>query len=364
MTGTTVEVERVVFVADLFRRGIFSPPPPPGKAKIDAIHRLLGWQLEEATGLPVGVVAEIDTERFYGLNDIERSASGWATLCRVTTFEPPALEMLRELFEGSLVVGFELPESLVGAFSALEIPYVDLVMHPVRYLDDIFLAARSGCPQVYERLLEYRLDEGHFRMHAGLFRCRAALTNTQRLEEGSLLFFGQTPVDRSLIGRGRVVALSDFKERFERLCGEHPRVYFKRHPMAKDDANELAYLESIANVERIEENSYALLARDEIEKVCAISSGTLVEARYFGKTVESLLEPIYAFAGEGSDLGYDARKFVSVLGHYFEPRFWSRILSPLVRTQPCAELVSAERPNRLRDAFNLYWAYPRAGASD
>ncbi len=356
------DVERVVFAADFLRRGIFSQPPPVAKSKIGAIHRLLGWQLGEATGLPVEVIADFDGERFYQENGCERSPTGWARLSHVERFAPGARERIRVLFDKSLVVGFELPESVVRTLSELEIPYVDMLMHPVRYLDDIFLALRSGSPAVFERLLEFRLDEGRYRMHAGIFRCRTALSSTTTLADDSLLFLGQTSVDRSLIGGGRLLGLSDFREEFEALCSEHEKVYFKRHPMAKDDARDIDYLQSVANVELIEDNAYELLSRDEITRVGGISSGALYEARYFGKRVEYLLAPTRAFAGEGSDLTYGGEKYVSIFGHYFDPSFWSQVLSPAVPTRRTAELRLSERINRLRDAFNLYWAYPRPGA--
>lgn len=355
-------IERIVFSADLLRETCEKKRPDSStKAKVEGFHRLFCWQLAEASGLQVDVITRFEDEHFFTLNDSEPTIAGWAQLSGRTRYHPESLRLLDRLFGNSLVIGYELPSIIVEMFDALGLTFIDIVIHPVRFLDDLFLAMRTNAPAIYEQLLSYRVAESYYYLNAAMWRANSAVNFGYPLAENSLLFLGQTDVDRSLIGNDKMLGFFDFIERFEAMSRDHSKVYYKRHPMARDNKELLAYLDSRAEVQCIDQNIYLLLGRDELVKVSAISSSALHEARYFGKQVEYLLAPRHSFAGEGSDLCHDRDKYVPVFGHYFNPTFWREVLSPVLPTRACPDVAFADQGNRLRQAFELYWGYPRPG---
>ena len=357
-------IERIVFTADLLRETCKTrnpDRPAKAKAKVEGFHRLLSWQLAQASGLQVDVITRFEDRQIFRLNDCEPTVAGWAQLSERTRYHPDSLNLLERLFGNSLIIGYELPRFLVKMFDDLGFALIDFVIHPVRFLEDLFLAMRTNSPAVYEQLLKYRLSESYYYLNSGLWRAHSTVNFRDPLDDNSLLFLGQTNIDRSLIGKGKILGLFDFIQRFEEMGGDHSRIYYKRHPMVSDDQEVLAYLESRPEVQRIDQNIYLLLGRDELVKVSAISSSALHEARYFGKQVEYLLPPRHTFAGEGFDLCYDRNKYVPIFGNYFNPTFWRDVLRPIVPTRTCPDVSFVDSGNRLRQAFDLYWGYPRPG---
>lgn len=211
-----------------------------------------------------------------------------------------------ELKEESVVIGFEIPTCTLKEFERRSVKYVDIVLHPVRFMDDVLVGVRcSGLTfPTFNRKFVY--DDNVFKIAAGLVKSEYAYTALPYYDGSTVLFVGQTAVDRSLIVDGRVVGLADFREKINDVRARHTRWLFKRHPGCVDDAV-VNFMKDLG-CEIVGDSVYSLLSNDSIAEVCGISSSVLTEATYFGKKVTALHKPWYDSTVYES---VDARDFYS-----------------------------------------------------
>jgi hypothetical protein len=119
----------------------------------------------------------------------------------------------------------------------------------------------------------------------------------------------------------------------------------------------LDYLKTLANVEITQENFYSMCSRPDIKKVVAISSGGLIEAKYFGKETEHLLHPSVNLQ-YGNE--FDKEKYINIYEHFFSFHYWADILSPVIKTKDYPkELGFYGSKNKLRNSrgFRDWWGY-------
>ena len=97
------------------------------------------------------------------------------------------------------------------------------------------------------------------------------------------------------------------------------------------------------------------MSTNEIVAVAALSSGTLIEAEYFGKTIQAISHS-YINYYKGIE-EYKKDDFIILRDEYFSPTFWSEILSPILVTKECRYFNFNNRKNFLRNSLNAWWGY-------
>ena len=110
-------------------------------------------------------------------------------------------------------------------------------------------------------------------------------------------------------------------------------------------------------------NTYELFACDQIKTVTALSSGSLYEAKYFGKEVKYFFQQPFHFAEEydylhcAQNLGIND-VYVSIYRDYFSPHFWADVLAGVLPTDENAFKLPVEQlQNKLRYALNSRWGH-------
>ena len=145
--------EKIVFVGD-FCRPNASMSGNNQTTNILWLWHLLAGQLRDATGLPTSVLLA-DGEEFgfpelYADAQLPVSNDSWA---RLYGLGHPSLDAkVHRACAGALVIGFELSPSIKRALTVVDIPFVDGVIHPVRFMDDIFLAIEASWPEAARSL--------------------------------------------------------------------------------------------------------------------------------------------------------------------------------------------------------------------
>ncbi len=353
------QVKRITISEDITRPspdGVLRPTP-----NLAWFSKLLQYPVSRAVGgFPMGQLeyeglGAPDWRRMYSLSGYSVCEADWARLSGRTSLDAECLEMLDRAFSGSLVLGFELPDLLIRYFLYRGIPYVDTIVHPARFLDDIFLAFRTNVPQAFEALRPYALPEEQIYVQAGIHAATVARMRPLPAPENSCLLLGQTRVDKSLIDGNRVLSLDDFRDELRQLAGEHSRIYFKRHPYAQENPAIVEELQREGILETTAANTYALLCNDNISKVVSISSGALYEAKYFGKKAQYLARPSFQLAGEGSR--FDPWACIGVYDAFYTPRFWADVLSAVCPVDNCPEVHIPPKTSRLRTSLQMYWGY-------
>lgn len=337
---------------------------------IRLFHSLLSPAIQAACpGIPIELCQAFDRDVFYHFFDLEYSEKNWVKIFYAEEIPQKAIDYLRERFAGCLVIMIEAPLVFLKIFDMLGIPCIDLTIHPIRYMDDLLLGFKANSQEIYQKLLKYQVNEFYFSFYAGLLKgtFQRRTSDKDDILPNSALFLGQTPVDRSLLNDKKVVvSVFDYQSELEQLGKDHSVVYFKPHPLVATDDAATEYMKSLDFVKIIApdaRNTYDLFACDQIKTVTALSSGTLYEAKYFGKKVKYFFKQPFHFAEEYDYLHSPQSLsineiYVSIYRDYFSPHFWADVLAGFFPTVENAFKLPVEQlQNKLRYALNSRWGH-------
>lgn len=327
----------------------------------DAVKR----QVDRASGLPVALMtartcpdlnAAIAARRPPHMADAIW-ADGFArlpdTIMRAPWLETSILSRLR----GRFCVGWELPPGIVALLDANAIPWLDLRVHPIRFLDDLLLAARAADPRAQAALAAMAVPEDEVLATAGLREAMCRLIATGTLPPRTLIVVGQRPTDSSQIIDGRFFDAGDHIAAINAICARYAAVVLKPHPLERDHGLLLAAAGAPARVlGAVSDNIYRLLALPEVAAVLTVNSSVAYEAPYFGKTVHALAALPVQVRWRGDATPSSAH--MSIRGEdVLSVDFWRCVLAPHASVTPCDGFRLAPKPNRLRIALDSFWGF-------
>ncbi|EEZ4370081.1 HAD-IA family hydrolase, partial [Escherichia coli] len=257
-----------------------------------------------------------------------------------------------------LVIGYELSEQTRSILTRANIKYVDIWLHPVRFLDDVLFGFSSNDRNVFKKLGDFYYPTETYWLYADRLRISAfkgwkRIIDNIKIKPNSALFIGQTLEDKAVSKNGKMLNLLDFKKEFEQLGIEYGKVYYSRHPFLKnEDKHIIDYVESCGFASVINEPTYYLLSHPNISKVVTISSSVATEAKYFDKQIEFLYQPIFNESKEFGD-----RNYIPIFQDFMTSHFWSIILSPITETRVCPKIEFLNKKDKIRDMLGFYWGY-------
>lgn len=361
------KIEKIAFIGDILRCHDNNPNQSDKITKV--LHTLFKGQIEDATGIRPELFlgrdsSGFDRERFYslcGLDGVTRE--NWL---RIISGAPSAAakEYLAAAFTGALVLCHEA-DSLVPLLEAAEIPYVDMRLSPIRFLDDVYFAFKSNVLAIAERLHPYIIPERAIHYAANRVashyqaRCEPAQighsVSTCFLPPGSLLLCGQIDVDNSLVRDGRIVGFPTFAEEIDRLIAQYDHVYYKPHPYVLRGGANAQFIRERPAIQMTKHNIYRLLSDDNLACVVALSSGVLREAAYFGRRAHALSHEYTRLARDCDQPATGV--YAPVADDYFSPTFWADILSPVLPTRQCQRFAFQGRADFMRKHLGMWWGY-------
>jgi FMN phosphatase YigB (HAD superfamily) len=254
-----------------------------------------------------------------------------------------------------VIIGYELSEQTRRLLSRVDVPWVDMWLHPIRFLDDVLFGFAASSEAVYNAISTFHISEDVFYLYADRIRIqyyKGVRRPDLPIKPGSALFIGQTLEDKAICDGGRMLNLLDFRGAFERLGSQYGTVYYSRHPFVKSgDEAILKLVQSCGFAKVVDWPAYQMLASGRITKVVSISSSVVHEARYFGIETDFLFKPVFQF---GKQFG---KHYLSIYQEFVSPHFWSQALAPLLPTTQCERVIYLEQKDKLRDMLNFYWSY-------
>lgn len=254
-----------------------------------------------------------------------------------------------------LFIGYELSDQTRALFDRIGLAWIDLWLHPVRFLDDILFGFNASSQEVYEAMSPFHIKEDTFALYANRLRIqnyRGFLRKNYPILDGAALFIGQTVMDKAVCDHGKMLSVLDYKEEFEEAGRRYGHVYYSRHPYVNDTDQEIMeYVRACPFAEVTDIPAYALLASDHIRHVFGISSSILHEAKYFKCEPHFLYKPCFQY---GSQFGKD---YLSVYQEFVSPHFWAQALAPLMPVKPCERVMYLDKKDKLRDMLGFYWSY-------
>jgi FMN phosphatase YigB (HAD superfamily) len=255
----------------------------------------------------------------------------------------------------NLVIGYELSGQTKRLLDRIGVPWIDIWLHPIRFLDDILFGFSASDASVYQAMMPFHIKEDIFYLYADRVRIKYYKGYKRPdlpIKPGSALFIGQTLEDKAVCDGGRMLNLLDFKAAFERAGSQYGTVYYSRHPYVKSgDEAILKYVKSCGFSKVVDWPAYQMLASGRIAKILSISSSVLHEARYFDVETEFLFKPVIRYGTQHGD------EHLSVYQEFVSPHFWAQALAPLMPTRNCERVMYLEQKDKLRDMLNFYWSY-------
>lgn len=378
--------ERIVITGDLMR------PFPSSNGWVSATSKNIRWLRHvlnpalQATGLPISMLAwdermQRHEGRFFdapvvasrmrqGLSgkaeDPAASLQAWASWTERIPVHSSFIEALSGAVEGALVIGYEMPPAMIDALQTLGRPFVDVVLHPVRFMPDLVFALRSNVPQWHEIFLQHRLPESAIAQQAALIAAKAAwMPPPEPLTPGCALVLGQVGIDRAVVSGGRFVSLADHLPALHTLCVEQSQVLFKPHPYGVGQDRSAQAVLAFPAIQTTQSNFYHLVTQPQIEVVVALNSSGLHEARYFGKQVCSLIAPLHDFDAMRPPSEVSPGDPVAQTQDWLSAGFWAELVSRAAqatasnptRFAPDTQTVLPQIPNLLRRSMNADWGY-------
>lgn len=297
-----------------------------------------------------------DVDLFFGLNGLDVSVDSWARLYGAREVSTEAKSYFHSFFAHKFVVGFELPRLFIRLLEEAGCNYIDFIIHPIRFLDDVFFGVRTNNDKVRDLLHHASIPEERFHVQAGLHKATLSRLPSMAIKDNACLLVGQTAADRSLISCGRIVALDNFEEEIVYRFKHYEKIYFKPHPYASDAYEDFKFLSRFGEVELIEDNIYRLLADERFGEVVSISSSVGIESPYFGRLSSFFLgEPARLHNGFSCKL--EPECYFPVYDAFFDPSFWQKAFAPFCRVSDCPSVQLPRKTSRLRTSFQNHWGY-------
>lgn len=351
-------VQGVTVLCDFIRPDRDGRPGESDRSAVwlfDAIKRQAG----KASDLPVHLFTARQCPALHSWVEARRPpdqadafwAANYANLAVDTALEPI---LLRPLL-GQFVVGHEMPPYLLGILADHDIPYLDIRVHPVRFLDDLLFAVRASHDQTRASLSQRAVSEEIVLATAGLLEAQCRYTADCRLPPGTLLVIGQRTMDSSQIVDGRFFDALQQLPRIQRILAEYSGILLKQHPYGGAHSLLLAAAAAPNILAATADNIYRLLAQPEISGVLSVNSSSAYEARYFGKQVHTLAPwPIHLVWRDEPE---QPESYMTLDDYLFSVDFWRLALGAHVNVGPLTGARLPPKPNRIRIAHDNFWNF-------
>lgn len=297
-------------------------------------------------------------DKFYGLSNIKDVDFNYY-LYDINKITDESWDYLFKFIDDdTFIIGFELGMDLREKFTQKGINFINFWVHSFKLFDDVAFMINTNNKEIYDKLQKYKIPEIKFKLYTDYWKVNINGNNRfddSVLQDNSVVFIGQTFKDSSVRKNGQYLNILNYKDKLYNLSKTYDVIYYVPHPCVPNIKEVDEYINATSYIQKLENiPTYYLLTSDKIKKVIALSSSVLYEAQYFSKDIEYLFRPLFNIDGE-----FGLNTFTSILNDYFNPYFWSDILSPVMETNQNIEneILFSNSNNNIREAKNLYWGY-------
>ena len=196
----TQSIKKIIITGQMLRGDSFSSR---------WIYNLFAYYIKRTTGLDVYLTVlptsnysadnflPIHIEKIYDAYGIDFKYGNrfespwtdkWAQIYYKKDYNKKAYDYIYSIFKDSLVISYELEECMLLALEYFEIPYIEINLDPIRFLEDIMLCFKTSNKEAYARLLDYRVDEEFLYLSANYTKAFYATMEHEIINEKNVLF--------------------------------------------------------------------------------------------------------------------------------------------------------------------------------
>lgn len=307
-------IERIIFLEDLYRRD--------QKKNITMLYLLMTPIFSE-TNLKLEILTN------------EKPLTMWES-----TLRKDAVSILSDYnLNSACVIAFELNPVDKIYLQEKGIPWINIEIHPIRFLDDLCFSVTSSFQHRFaDKLIQ--------RPYIDLCVNKQKIKNygkTLNLKPNSLLIIAQTKQDKSVYFDNEFKSLLDYIDALRSIAKGYDNIYYRSHPLFINEEVDKMIISEF-NAEYLNSASiYDILCDNSIKGVAGISSSVLHEAAYFNKEVHFLEQRIKHFNDP-----------VFLKDLYDNHELWRAFIPEYKPNDSCSNIYLSD--NMCRDCFG-YWAY-------
>jgi hypothetical protein len=355
---SSTAIQGVTVIGDVLR--------PDGSGRPGGVDRPTVWlfdaikrQVHLACGLPIDVITTHGFPALRAWFDATRSPSSahrhWALSYRELPSTGEPRDILVPRLQGRFCVGYEMPPWLRHLLHSLAVPYIDLRLHPVRFLDDLLFAVRTSDPDTQAALLATAEPESSVIITPGLREAMCHMISEATVPPGTLIVIGQRPLDCSQIIDGEFFDALPRAAEIRAICEGFPAVLLKPHPLEPDHSllEIAAGASNVVGVTR--DNLYRLMSLPQIAAILTVNSSAAYEAPYFNKPVRRLAPLPIGLGWRGALDETDL--YASLNDRVLTVDFWREVLAPFTPVTASDGVLLPPKPNRLRIALDSFWNF-------
>lgn len=252
-------------------------------------------------------------------------------------------------FNFDILIGYELTDLTINLISELGIKYINIWLHPIRYLTDEIFILQTNVSEISNRLSAIQMDKRYFFIAADYIKILLKRDNPllNIVNENSAAIFLQTHLDKTLRKKEGIISIRDFEKDIAHLSNLFKKIYVIEHPLDPENEDSL-YLTSLKNCEKISCNSYQLLCCENLNLVCTISSSIGTEAHFFGKNVIFFNKPVIDI--------FNPLNF-SINYSIYDINLWEYLILGKSFKINNNDFYLAQPKNMVRNVLNQYYAY-------
>ena len=360
--------KRVLIVGDTLRPWQKGDRTVSGAFRnIQWLHHLLKWILDELN-VEVRVLDWssqddtikydfFDVAKYYDLNQCEINLENWIKLANQCVPCDKLWGMLQEYTNDALVVGYEMPPVFVETLTSNHIPFIDIALHPIRFMSDILHSIRTNDAIIHQHLIRCRFSTKQYWKSAALIKSKISrYPTTVNTPPGTTVIIGQVWTDRAISKNdGGFHRLENHLAELKEIVFNSGAVLYKPHPMEKISGQVSDICKIFKSIKMTDINYYHLVSQPTVNRVCGLNSSALYEAKYFGRSAKYLINPQYDLKDDEPAEKIQTGEFVTVGNVWTEDYFWNAIMKsePL----PNEDLGSYLKYNELRKSMNTDWGY-------
>jgi len=319
-------------------------------SKLDFVPRLLFFlkeifsTLEIKTSFGYEIFENSFFRKFCSLNQIESYQEGKFFLNPINP-NAVSIDYLKSfLAEFDLIIGYELSQVTKDSLNSIGLRYIDIWLSPIRFLNDLHFCLHSNEQKINLLLNRESIDpeQIHEKANRVIENRRIVMPEKANAEINGNLIVTQSLEDKSLVKGNQYLKLTDFKEEILSISQGFSCNYILKHPNLTE-TQFLRLLEelSVPNLEVISGNAYEILSSRNLRHLTSISSSLLEEAKYFGKDITYLYQPVVD------------HRYVCLNQAIFKASFWQEI----VGSPKCSAYVFIHHDNYFRNLFGSAWGY-------